>query len=584
MYLTQKQISENYKKCFLFTSELLKKEFHKRGHEFSENNSQSIDLIQSVIGHDLIVNLIQNEYFSPESYTISINHAISEVKKILFPDTRKKRFLSLDDEQYEFLINDLSYDTNKTETGDGDNRIERIYSFLSPDVQYYFENILLSKNPSLVNSIIRLPKAKSEFQLFIQKLEQKLILFKKFYPNGDIDLSANIDNQNVMTKKQIIDSYLYVYLGINKFFPPNFLQKNAKKRAAIITRFLIEKILESTPGKILSQNDELFFIKHKLQNVYRYFNYSFNRVLGNAYPDIIHPWLNSRAGEDYWIEKENRIHAIRWLVEEKLNINPSTCFTKISIARTAFAENGLSYLFNTYYNSVSSALREAYPEKEPWELGNVALKYWTDENASRAIKWLIQQQKWNIQDLPEKIRSKELNRKTFSEYGLATLFEKKFNKNFYNTISTAFPGQFEPWELGKVSSKYWYHPSNILHASKWIAQQEGINENQIVQSIYCKQLTASALKKYSIGQVLKKISNGRIDKLFDSLFWKEHRIYLEEQKILRKIRNQKTRQTNFSVLRTLLYGLFAGEAEKVYQRRQRTYRRISQRISSGYFT
>ena len=62
---------------------------------------------------------------------------------------------------------------------------------------------------------------------------------------------------------------------------------------------------------------------------------------------------------------------------------------KANINRNDFASNGLSFLFNKYYNSVSAALAEAYPEKFPWEFGNIQLSFWTDENSKQAIHWQI---------------------------------------------------------------------------------------------------------------------------------------------------------------------------------------------------
>ena len=130
-----------------------------------------------------------------------------------------------------------------------------------------------------------------------------------------IDVSQNLD------ESVIINCYKNVYLGIENTFPLLFLQKNAHRRAAILTRFLIEEILEINPHDVLEKEDETFFIRHKLQNVYRLFNYSVNRTLGNTYPELIHPWLSSRTPENYWEIETNRINAIQWLVEEKMQIS-----------------------------------------------------------------------------------------------------------------------------------------------------------------------------------------------------------------------------------------------------------------------
>lgn len=582
MLLSQEIISENYQRCFSLTSKLLQNDFNSRGYHFNENDPAIIDLIQSVIGDDRVVQLIKTQPFCDHDYSDSLKIALDEVKRILYPDSRKNRFLSINDEKYHFILENLSLNDQKENFESSESQLNGILKHLSKTANNYLSNKLLTNHPELFRLFCRIPPKNDDLKWLISETERKLQLFQKFYPNGKINIKNNINSEHTLSEQQIIDCYLSVYLGIERFFPVNFLQKNGKRRSAIITRFLIENILETSAEKVLNEKDETFFIKHKLQNIYRFFNYSFNRILSNAYPDLILPWIQSRTSKDYWTNKSNRINAVRWLIEDRLGINQNF-INEQKISRGHFAHNGLSYLFNTYYNSVSSALSEAYPEKEPWELGNVSLNYWTKENSARAVQWLVNQKGWRIADLPEKVQCKEFHRKTFSEFGLATLFEKQFNKNIYHAVSAAWPGIFQPWEFGKVSSVYWKKMKNILHASSWIAQKEGFDEQHIIPAIRTKKLTFKVFNKYSIGQALKKESKGNIEKLFAGHFWQEHQTYLVEQKILRKIKNQNNQTTRWNVFRILLYGLFAGEVARNFHRQQRTYRRISQRISARYF-
>ena len=580
MKLSSKQISENYQLCYDFTFDLLQKDVNLRGQKIYIENAELVDLIQSVIGHENIVNLIQTIPFSLQKYRQPMLEVLPEVKKSLFPDVRKKRYFSINDDQFKFIVHDLVSDDSENSIHAQNNDLYPIINLLETDLADYFKNQLVANNPNIVDTVIRLPNTSKELYEFKKNLNQKVYLFKKFYPDGKIEINQNIDVNKSISKAQIVDSYLKVYLGIEKFFPKNLLLKNAQRRSATLVRFLIEEILESHPQNILKQKDETFFIKHKLQNIYRLFNYSFNRVLANAYPEIIHPWLQSRTPVEYWQNKENRISAVKWLVEEKLNYSTEyLCKTKIN--RKDFANNGLSFLFNNYYNSVSAALSETYPEKHPWELGNVPLSYWTNENSILAVEWLINKKGWKINDLPAKVQNKEFNRNTFSEFGLSTLFENKFNKNIYNAVSLTYPDLFYPWEFGKVPSTYWANNKNIFHASQWIAGREGFGLNNITHSIREGELTFRIFEKYSIGRVLKKISNGKIEQLYSTLFWKENSAYLDEKRILRKIKNQNKRFIKFNIIRTLLYGLFAGEVARTHHRQQRVYRRISQRITTS---
>lgn len=138
-------------------------------------------------------------------------------------------------------------------------------------------------------------------------------------------------------------------------------------------------------------------------------------------------------------------------------------------------------------------------------------------------------------------------------------------------------------EFGIVSSTYWTSNKNIFQASYWVARKEGFGVNNITHSIREGELTFRLFEKYSIGRVLKKMSDGKIEHLFSTLFWKEHSTYLDEKRILRKIKNQNKRFTKLNIIRILLYGLFAVEVARTHHRQQRVYRRISQRISSEHY-
>lgn len=581
MQLSSQQISNNYQLCYEYVSKILRKGLDNKCNKLFIDNQELIDLTQTVIGHESIVKLIQSFPFNELNYDLYIKAAIDEVKKSFFPDVNKKRYFSINDERYEFLENVFSSEKVYQEVEQNDTNFDVVCEFLPVELREYFRHKLIVNHPNILNTVIRIPASKNQKYSYQKELIRKIYLFKKFYPEGKISFYDQNEYKLKLNKQRVIDIFLKVYLGIEKFFPKNFLKINGKRRSAILVRFLVEEILELQPQNILAQKVETLFIKHKLQNVYRFFNYSFNRVLGNAYPEIIHPWVNSRTSTEFWKNRENRINAVKWLVEDQMNYSPDELY-KAKINRTDFSKNGLSFLFNTYYNSVSSALLEAYPAKRLWELGKVPFSFWTNENSANAIRWVFNTKGWGLAELPYRYQTKELNRKIFSEYGLATLFEKKFNCNIFSAISTAFPDMFYPWQFGNVPSEYWTNHQNIYNASKWIAEKEGINEENIVSSIRDGELTFSEIEKYRIGQALKKKSKGSLEKIYGLWFWKDYSAFLDEKRILRKIKNQNKRFIKLNVIRTVLYGLFAGEVMRNNCRQQKVYRRISQRISNSY--
>lgn len=581
MTLSPEQLSGNYQACYQLTAELLVHKMNGRGYHPDPLHPEFTDLVQSVLGHEPVAQLIQHTEFSRRRYQPQLLRSIDQVKKELFPDLGKHRFTRLLPGQPAPMEPGDDEPTEDTSSFQPNEKI--ILHFLRrhlPEADYdYFRHTLL---PNLPGGLAVLRKNFSDFAHFkrkanIQSAAQKIKLFRRFFPNGVLPDWQKLNTKSRLGEQDITNLYLLIYLEIESKFPPHFLRKNGRRRAAILTRFLIENLLNTTPEAILREKDELFFVRHKLQNVYRYFHYSTNRVLGNAYPEVIPPWLHSRTKSNYWDEEKNRIAAIRWLVEKRFGYRPGAIY-RMPLNKKSFAENGLSYMFNRYYNSVPRALRAAYPDLQPWESGNTPSSYWTPEHAAAAVRWLVNKKGWLPEELPHKVREKKFTRKTFSEHGLATLFEKKFHKNIYQAVNTAWPNRFKPWQFGKVPTDYWTDEQNIYDASKWIAEREGYTGQEIVSAIRNRELTFKIFSKYSIGRILRKISRGQIEKMFTPLFWAEHLNFLQEQKLLRKIKQQKTtlRKTNFLYL--LLYGFFFHTVLQSSTALDARYERIARRI------
>ena len=561
MPLSREEISKNYFETLKLTSKLIHQSRRDKGYSVDLSPAVVTELAQTAAGSESIVNLIQTELFDPTTYQLLLLDAIDQCKKQLFPDVKKRRFISLSQTDLEISTED-HLETDESPIFHIENTASLLFhnlkSKLNPEDFNYINQHLQNKsiNLSVLFRALNI-NAEYRFEPDFKIITHKISLLRKFYPFGKIFDSSQIDVLQKLNEDIILNCFKNVYLGIETSFPLLFLKRDAQKRAAVITRFLIEEILVINPQDVLVEEDETFFIRHKLQNIYRLFNYSTNRALGNAYPELIHPWLSSRTSDNYWELESNRILAVQWLVEEKMQISSQKLYTH-SITRKDFADNGLSYMFNRYYNSVSKALSAAYPEMNPWETGPVSVRYWNNENAAKAVRWLIQKNNWKMTNLPDLVAKKYFNRKTFSQFGLATLFEKKFYKNIYQAVNLAFPGQFEPWEFGKISHTFWTDHKNLQRATRWIAKQEGLEDKKIPAAIRAGKLTMQSLKKYSFGAALKQISSGSLENLFAPFIWKEHAQYLNEHRIMSKLQSLIRKEKHRKHLGFyLLYGFFA---------------------------
>ncbi len=577
--MNRQEFLENYHRCCCYVQQLLSQSQGQQGYKFSPGHPEFRELCQTVVGDPEVVQRLRETVFTPDGFHSLIHEAIKKWQKMLLPDSRKRQFCSLD--RHPAILSHPAADDFSESISPGDAAPPEICTELRqgiPHDLHDYLDILRKKYPAMLpNTFSRRGRAISFSGEEIEQIAAKLRLLKRFYPDGQVQWFSGRDGQERFDEQQIRKIYVNIFLGLEKNYPAHFLQRDADKRAAVMVRFLILELLNKSPRDILHSADEDFFYRYHLQNVYRYFNYSVNRVMANAFPAEIVPWEGSRSEANYWADQSNRIAAIHWLVERRLARSADTLYME-PLTRDDFTRNGLSYLFNSYYNSVRKALCEAYPNRAPYELGKVPYSYWTEETAAAAIRWMAAKKGWEVSELPRQVRSKALNRKTFSEFGLATLFEKRFSKNIYQAINAAWPGRFQPWELGKVPSAYWRNQEHVYQASEWIALQEGISPEQIPAQIRQGKFNFNRLQKYSIGKALRSWCAGSMERIFAPWFWKEHREFLQEHKLLRKIKRLERSQKKNSLLALLLYGWFyrdvqIGSAQNINQ-----YHRIARRI------
>ncbi len=579
MQLTSCQISDNYRYAYELAADLILESTRGKGYEWTREHPDFIELCQSVLGQETVVSLLQIELFDEALYRPVLHIAMREIQQLLLLESQKRGFVSLDAYDFEWLSTDVGVTIEKVETPKAETVMDNLRNHLSIEAMNFLEEKLLR---NIADWPLFFPQlgAVKDVTLddgLVQKIEEQIALLAKFYPQGEVTFIGQTDGSAELDDELTIHAYLNFYLGIEKSFPANFLQRDGDKRSAIVTRFLIDEILETSPQEILAARDETFFIRHKLQNVYRFFNYSCNRVLRNAYADIIPPWLHSRSATDYWETESHRIDAIRWLLESRLGLHPQE-FYKHAISKTAFAQNGLSYMFNRYYNSVSRAIAAAYPHLEPWEIGKVPGSYWTDQTAGAAVRWIFAQQGWTVDQAPQLLAERTLNRKTFSVFGLATLFEKRFGKNFFRAIDSAWPGRFEPWEIGKVPTEYWQDRENVYRASRWIAEQEGIAEDEILMAIRSNEFGLKSFRKYPVGNTLKRVIKGRLDQFFAPLFLREQNARIGEYKLLKKVRTLRKGEQGAGVVMGVMNSLLIGEQPNHSEAGQRCYRRLEKRL------
>jgi hypothetical protein len=581
MPLNYNQINNNYLQTLQLARKSIATKLSMYGREANISRAGE-DLAQSVCGHPDIARLIKTETFDTVIYERILRSVVEELAREFYPDARKRRFVSLSDMPEELLMQQAIEVSDVHRPAAAFNKkdfLNALRGQLPAAACDFLETVILrhTSGRGAFTAGRLLPSAGNTDEII-----RRMQLMMRLYADGRIPDTSAVDGRRDLEERQIIDCYRNVYCGIERRYPLRFLERDAPQRAAVITRYLVDQILQTTPEAVLQQCDADFALRHKLQNVYRFFNCSANRMLTNAWPDRIPHWLYSRAKPAFWENAKNRQTAVRWLVESRLQIQPDKIKLN-QLTRRDFSGNGLSYLFNTYYNSVGRALGEAYPTRQPWELGNVSAGYWTNQTTAAAIRWMVEKEGWPAETLPDLYEQGTLTVKTFAKHGLTTLIDKNFQRNLFRAMDCAFPEKFHPWQFGQLPAAYWRDPENLAKAGKWLARQYGLGENEVVAAIRNRRFGFEHLPHNKLAGLLKKITADRIGLLFMPGFYLENIKEAAEQRLLLRIKNliRHERYKNMFV-RLLLFGVFAplitALSGNYLFRLERMKRRISRRM------
>lgn len=587
--LTPQEVTQNYYAGYQLAIDIIRRQHKSLGFSVADTDMDVIELAQSVFGCERLVQLIQEQKFNEAIYSAVIKEEVDQLSKSLFPDVGKRRFVSIDKLHDDYNI-DFSGEEVTAETPS-----------ISPfEILDYLQDKLSPENFTYLQQLFAHQDAKDRDFLWNDKiyrlidqsvgyLEEKIVQMRRLYPDGIPFQQDDIDVKRDLTESEIIGCYKNVFLGIYSKFPVNFLSYDTLFRCAVMTRFAVESVLQKKPLDILKEYTVSDFASVGLTGVVRYFNYSLNRIIRNAYPDILMPWEQAHVEDGFWSDEHNRHLAIRWLVEEKLKI-PRDLIPKSlrddQIKKSTFVENGLSYMFVQYYKSVSRAIGSAYPELMPWELGSVPNSFWQGDegnrNIVRAVQWMIRKMEIPISAIPGRIKDKTISRETFKQYGLSTVFERLFKKNMFLLFNAAYPGQFEIWEIGKVPGDHWDDLLRAYRAALWICKKERIDEKKIAKAIRTKRIRKETFAKYGLGGMLKKC--------FDNDLYKAYLPYILPKKqdvelfmrdvILQTIIQKQIRdlQPSTGLMKLLRHLFFKTLLSSVERTQIRFYRRIQKRV------
>ena len=293
--------------------------------------------------------------------------------------------------------------------------------------------------------------------------------------------------------------YLEEVLAKGKKFPKGVWNCNEKyDNAKEVTKTLIEKVLKWSDDDIKNKLSKNTFRKNSLGGMLVIlFNDNSYFAIENAYPGKFKPWELTSVPQKIWNVETAREATIK-LIEEKLKWSDDDIKEKLSA--NIFKKNSLGGMLAVLFNdSPYRAIENAYPGKfKPWELPSVPQKFWNLETAKEATIWLIEEKlKWSDEDVKQK-----LSRKIFRENSLNGMLDYLFNNSPYRAIENAYPGKFKPWEVARISKKFW-NMETTREATIWLIEEKLKWSDEDVK----EKLTLNTFKENSLKSMLNYLFN-----------------------------------------------------------------------------
>ncbi len=320
-------------------------------------------------------------------------------------------------------------------------------------------------------------------------------------------LSANIFIKNSLTGMLNVLFNGSAYLAIENAYPGKFkpweVTRVSKKfwnveTAKEATIWLIEEKLKWSDEDIKQKLSAKIFIQNSFTSILNdLFNGSPYLIIDNAYPGKFKPWELPSVPKKIW-NMETAKEATIWLIEEKLKWSDED--VRRNLSQNTFKENSLGGMLTILFNgSPYLAIENAYPGKfKPWELPSVPKKIWNVETAKEATIWLIEEKlKWSDEDIKEK-----LSANTFIKNSLGGMLTILFNNSPYLAIENAYPGKFKPWEVARISKKFW-NMETAREATIWLIEEKLKWSDEDVK----EKLTLNTFKENSLKSMLNYLFN-----------------------------------------------------------------------------
>lgn len=227
-----------------------------------------------------------------------------------------------------------------------------------------------------------------------------------------------------------IEVYELVLNGNISRFPELFWYgEDGKRKGLECLDYLLFTKLKWSIEDVPSKFSKSILTKHKLGGMLaQCFNNRPLECILALMGDTYQPWEYNVAPTNYWT-KENAQFATRYMINK---LNWSNEDIKANLSIKTFKEFGLaSMLMKIYNSSPYNAINDIFPgEFNEWELKNVPLNFWTNDNCKKAIDWIIKNKLGNSY---KNMSATEI-RTVFQKNGLGYMLQSKFNNSIKKAL------------------------------------------------------------------------------------------------------------------------------------------------------
>lgn len=271
--------------------------------------------------------------------------------------------------------------------------------------------------------------------------------------------------------KNVITELYIKSINENKPLPPGFWTD--KDHVKIVIRYLCQNVYNFTEQDIYKKVNDPFLSKHRCKFPRTPFD-SLYDLLVHCFPEHnILPWFLNNTPKSFWNNDENKVRAIKWLVEQLIDdkiINSLAELPKKSGLMKIINKYRLGGLLNHRFSgNIYEMFNFAYPGKwNPWDMAMTSKNFYlVKENRIIAVRDVL------INKLNFKSKEDFLNisKKHFESNGLDGLLVTYFNSSPIQCIKECFPEyEFNDWEFQNVQLGYWKNPDTRNKALKTLVE------------------------------------------------------------------------------------------------------------------